>query len=80
MRPTLILIHHHLIDGVQYLHGDELPPGILTQHEINKWLDAGKLKENRERRSLYRLFSAFSGSEEKESLDKDELSAYTLPS
>ena len=30
MKPTLVSIHHHELNGVQLIHGDEIAPGLLT--------------------------------------------------
>jgi hypothetical protein len=78
MRPTLVFIRHLEINGRQFHHGDELPPGTLTQAEVDNAIDQGVLSECPERRSLYRLFSAFSGAKETEALTKEELTAYGL--
>ena len=79
-RPTLIFIRHHEIDGRVFSHNSELEPDLLSQETVNKLIDAGVLKEydRRDRRSLYRLFPAFSGAKEKEQLDNDELDEFAL--
>jgi hypothetical protein len=79
MRPTLVLINHHEIAGRQFHHGDELPPGFLSQDAVNKLLDLGWLREMPDRRSLFRLFHRFSGCSEKQSLEKSEAESYALP-
>jgi len=79
MRPTLICIHHHELAGRQFLHGDEIAPGVLDGELLGYWLDHGWAREMPERRSLQRLFSVFSGAKEKEPLDRHELTAYALP-
>jgi hypothetical protein len=79
MRPTLVVIRHLEIGGRAFSHGSELPPDLLTQDEVEKLLDEGRLAEYAERRSLFRLFSVFSGAKEKEPLDRHELTAYALP-
>ena len=80
MRPTLVVIRHLEIDGRSFTHGSELPPDLLTRSEVDKLLDEGKLAEYPERRSLYRLLSAFSGCSEKEHLTNDELTTCALTS
>jgi hypothetical protein len=78
MTPTLIVIHHRVIDGRSFRHGAELPPGTLTREEVSRLLDQGVLREYSERRSLYRLLPAFSGATEHEEVSDSELAAYTL--
>ena len=80
MRPTLVFIRHCEIDGRAFTHGSELEPDILSQDQVDKLLDAGFLKECPERRSLYRLFPAFSGCKQREHLSEEELDALALPS
>jgi hypothetical protein len=79
MRPTLIFIRAHQIDGHQFLHGDELPPGIVSQEAVKLLLDQGFLEQCPQRRSLYRLLAPFSDCKEQEQLDNKELKAYALP-
>jgi hypothetical protein len=78
MRPTLIAIHHFEIDGHVFHHGVEIIPGLIDDKTLDKLLDQGRVRET-ERRSLYRLFPAFSGATEKQSLDDDELDEFALP-
>jgi hypothetical protein len=78
MKPTLVVLGARDIDGVRYEHGDEVPEGLLPQEQLDQWLDRRWLAEIRERRSLYRLFAPFSGSQERETFDEHELSAYGL--
>ena len=78
MRPTLVFNGPREIKGTTYSHGAELPPGILTPEQINKLLDRKSLFEIPQRRSLYRLFAAFSGCKEREPLDA-ELTDFALP-
>jgi hypothetical protein len=80
-RPTLVFIRHTQIGDRAFSHNSELPPDVLTQEQIDKLIDQGVLKEydRRDRRSLYRLFPAFSGVKEKEQLDNDELDEFALP-
>jgi hypothetical protein len=78
MRPTLVFIRHIEIGGRAFAHGSELPPDLLSQHEVAKLLDHAVLREYPERRSLYRLFAPFSGSKEQEQLDKQELTELAL--
>jgi hypothetical protein len=75
---TLVVIGHHRISQQLLHHGSELPHGLLSPEEIDRWLDNGALKEYPERRSLYALLSAFSGCEEKQPLAPDELRAGAL--
>jgi hypothetical protein len=74
---TFVVIGPRHIKGVQFHHGDELPPGLLSTREIEKMLDQKLLAEYRQRRSLYRLFAPFSGAKEREPLD-DELTEFAL--
>jgi hypothetical protein len=80
MRPALVFIRAHQIDGHQFFHGDELPPGLLPPETINQWLDNKWLAEHdaSERRGLYRLFSPFSGCKEQEQFAKEELRQFAL--
>jgi hypothetical protein len=78
MRATLIVIRHLEIDGRTFTHGAELPPNLLTDEQVDKLLDQGRLAECPERRSLYRLFPAFSGAKDQEFLTDAELTAYAL--
>jgi hypothetical protein len=78
MNPTLVFIRHHQIEGHQFHHGDELPIGLLSQHEIDKMIDAGQLQEHADRRSLYRLFPLFSGAPDQEHLTNEELTELAL--
>jgi hypothetical protein len=72
---TLVCIRHCEIDGHRYSHGEEVPPDALPRETVNQWLDRKWLLEydsSSVRRSLYRLFSAFSGTKEHEDLSKEE--------
>ena len=80
MIPTLVSIHHHQLNGRQIIHGDEIPPGLLTGELLDWWIDKRWCREMPERRSLYRLFAPFSGCEERQELTESELTSYTLPS
>jgi len=71
MRPALVFIRAHQIGDHQFLHSDELPPGIVSQEAINKLLDQGFLEECPERRSLYRIFAPFSDCKEQEQLEQE---------
>jgi hypothetical protein len=77
MRPTLIFVRAHYIDGklVNY-PGDEVPSGLFTQRTIDRALDEHHLAEvdSADRRSLYRLLHRFSGATEKEQLTNEESS------
>jgi hypothetical protein len=79
MNPTLVLIGHREINGQQFQHGDELPPDLLPPEVVDWWLDHKWLEEYPERRSLYRIFSVFSGAKEQEQLDDGEMTALALP-
>jgi hypothetical protein len=60
---TIVCNGHHELSGVQYRHGDELPPDTLNGELLDFWLDKKIAFEldGSERRSLHRLFPAFSG-------------------
>jgi hypothetical protein len=60
-----------------FQHGDELPPGLLSQDAIGKMLDQKMLLEIPQRRSLFALFAPFSGAKEREPLDA-ELTGFAL--
>ena len=79
MIPTLVSIHHHELNGVQLIHGDEIVPGLLTGELLDWWIDKRWCREMPERRSLHRLFHPFSGCEERQELTERELTSYTLP-
>jgi len=78
---TLIARGHREFAGVTYHHGSEIPSGVLPPEIVDKWIDWRWLDElnGTERRSLYRMFPAFSGCNESESLTSDELDELTLP-
>jgi hypothetical protein len=78
MRPTLIFIRHHELNGRLFHHGSELPPNLLSVEQLDQLLDKGFVRETPERRSLFRLFAQFSDCTEREALDADELRAYAL--
>ena len=75
---TLVILGAREIDGTFYQHGAELPPNLLTQETIDRWLDLRWLAAYPQRRSLYRLFPVFSGCQETEPLDA-ELAELVLP-
>jgi hypothetical protein len=77
LNATLVFIRHHQIGARQFFHGEELPLNLLSQEQIDKMIDQKTLAEYPERRSLYKLFSAFSGAKEREPLDA-ELTPLTL--
>ena len=79
MRPTLIFVRHTEFGDRAFPHAAELPPDFLPPEAINRLLDSGRLRECSGRRSLYRLFARFSGTNEKEELTAEELAAYSLP-
>jgi hypothetical protein len=76
--PTLVFIGPRLIGETQFYHGDELPPDLLSQEQIDKLLDLRWLAEVPQRRPLYRIFAPFSGAQEREPLDA-ELTPFALP-
>jgi hypothetical protein len=79
---TLIAIGHlEIIGGHVFAHGTEIMPGLAPKDAIERLIDQGSVREydSRNRRSLYRIFSKFSGCEEHEPLD-EELTPYALPS
>jgi hypothetical protein len=69
---TLVFIRHTQVGNRQFLHGEELPPGLIPREVIDQWLDQGWLKEysQAQRESLYRRFAIFSGVKEHEQKDK----------
>ena len=77
---TLIAIHHLEIQDRIFPHGSEIPPDLLAQKTLSKLIDQRRVREYdaRDRRSLYRLFSTFSGCTESEQLTPEELN-YALP-
>jgi len=77
---TIIFNGHAEVGGRTFHHGDELPPGLLPPEVVDQWLDQRKLTEydSSERRSLFRLFPAFSGCKEQEELTREELTAFAL--
>jgi hypothetical protein len=79
MRPTLVIIGPRMIGERQLHHGDELPDGLLSQEQVDKMLDEKLLAEIPERRSLYKIFAAFSGVKQKQQLDAEELCQFELP-
>ena len=76
---TLVILGAREINGTLYAHGAELPPDLLPDEAVDWWLDRKWLAEYPERRSLYRIFSLFSGAKETERLDREELSQFALP-
>jgi hypothetical protein len=73
MRPTLVFIKAHYIDGsLVHRVGDECPPNTFSTQVINQALDERHLVECPERRSLFRLLHRFSGAAEKEQLTNEE--------
>jgi hypothetical protein len=77
---TLVVIRHLQVGDRRFHHGDELPPDLLPLAAVNLHLDRKELVEYDadERRSLYRLFSSFSGCSETERLSNQELAALAL--
>jgi hypothetical protein len=81
MSATLVVTGHREFTDRRFIHGDELPPNLLPPELVDWWIDHGWAREYGadQRRSLYRLFPAFSGAKEKEQLTEAELKAYSLP-
>jgi len=79
MRPALVFIRHVDLGDRRFHHGEELPPGFLSDHAIDKLIDAGRLREYPERRSIFRLLHVFSACKEKEQLDENEIAQLALP-
>jgi hypothetical protein len=84
---TLVAKGHQRLESGALIHnGCEIPPNALTDSEIERWLDDGKLVEVPERRSLYATFSMFAsleipaGSFKAEAILSDpELEPFCLP-
>ena len=78
---TLIAIHHLEIEGRVFHHAAEIMPSLISSATLAKLIDQGRVREydSRDRRSLYRLFSRFSGCEDTEFLSDVERTAYALP-
>lgn len=77
---TLVARGTRTINGKQYHHGSEIPPGVLSDETVNRMLDNRELEEYdaRSRRSLYRVFHRFSDCKEQESLTREELNELAL--
>jgi len=77
---TLIVIGHPALNGVQYHHGDEIPPDALKGELLDFWADHGLVKEEdtESRRSVYRLFHAFSECSQSEQFTAMELAVFGL--
>jgi hypothetical protein len=78
MRPTLVFIGPRQIGDRQFSHGEELPDDLLSQEQIDEMLDQRLLANYPERRSLYRIFAVFSGYNERQPLQQQELESYAL--
>jgi hypothetical protein len=78
---TLVATHHLEIEGRVLHHGAEIMPGLISRATLAKLIDQGRVREydSRDRRSLYRLFSRFSGCEDTEPVSNVERMAYALP-
>jgi hypothetical protein len=65
---TIVARSHRTIEGKLYHHGDEIPPGLLSDEAINRMLVNREVDEynSADRRSLYRLFHRFSDCKETE--------------
>lgn len=77
---TLVCIRHLQVGDRHFAHGEELPPQLLPQEAIDLHLDRKELVayDSDERRSLYRLFSQFSGCSETERLSNEENATLAL--
>jgi hypothetical protein len=75
---TLVAMHHLEIEGRVFHHGAEIVPGLLAKEVVDKLLEQGVLREYPERRSLHRLFSAFSECKDREQPTKAELTEFAL--
>jgi hypothetical protein len=77
---TLIAVHQLEIQGRIFHHGSEIMPGLIPAATLAKLIDQGRVREydSRDRHSLYRLFSKFSGCKESEPLTEEEIEAYSL--
>ena len=75
---TLVVIRHLEIGDHVFQHGAEIVPGLLAKEVVDKLLDQGVLREYPERRSLHRLFAAFSDCKNREQLTKAELTEFAL--
>jgi hypothetical protein len=71
--PTLVSINHRQLGDRHFYHGEEIEPDLLEGQLLDWWIDHGWCREAPERRSLYRLFSPFSGCKESEPLAENEL-------
>jgi hypothetical protein len=78
---TLVAVHHLEIEGRVFHHGAEIMPSLISRATLAKLIDQGRVREydSRDRRSLYRLFSRFSGCDETEQLSDVDRAAYALP-
>jgi hypothetical protein len=75
---TLVARGTHEFAGQAYQHGTEIPGDALPAEVVAQWIDKRWCDEldAAERRSLHRLFPAFSGSTDTEPLD--ELRRFTI--
>jgi hypothetical protein len=81
MRPTLVAIRTLNFGDHVFHHGDEIIPDLFDEQTVNRLIDQKRVKEydTRDRRSLYRLFSPFSGCDQREQLTQEELDTLALP-
>jgi hypothetical protein len=81
MRPTLVAIRTLNLGDHVFHHGDEIIPGLLDNETIDKLIDQKRIREyhSADRRSLFRLFSPFSGCDQREQLTHEELDTLALP-
>lgn len=77
---TLVAQSTHLF-ARGFPHGAEVPPGLLSQAEIDRLVDERKLEEldSGVRRSIYRLFPEFSGVALDPAVLDSELARFALP-
>jgi hypothetical protein len=69
---TIIALGNNQLGDRHFKHGEEIPPETLDGEVLEWWLDHKWCMESLDRRSLYRLFSAFSGCAESEELTEQE--------
>jgi hypothetical protein len=78
---TIVALGHRTFQDRQFVHGAEIDPDLLSVEQIDLEVDHKGVVEYdaAERRSLYRIFSVFSGCSESENLSNDELAQFSLP-
>ena len=77
---TLVAIRRLEIEGHVFHHGAEIMPGLLAKEVVDKLIDQQRVREYdaSDRRSLHRLFAAFSDCKEREQLTNAELTEFAL--